>query len=160
MLPITQTYYKPTKKIFLIFFAFPVIGYFIYRANETQPNNYVLLLTSIPFMIGMIAYFLLSKVYVMIDDHGITYKNAFREKFMAWENLSRTYIKIRHTGKTAHRYWMLEGKDGTEFSFSSNMYNRNSMRGIAEAIVNKAPHADIQQRIREMAAGKFKWYVF
>jgi len=158
MLPVSVTYLKPRVKFLLIFLLFPIAMGVIYFSEEGEKQE-VFIAVAIMSAVFLIIYFLLNKSYIMIDDHGITAKNVLREKSIDWKDIRRSYFKIIHTGKSSKRMWYFEG-ERSDLRFSSNLYSRQSLKTIAEALVGKCPGAEIDDKIRNIAEGKFPWYIF
>lgn len=158
MIPIQTTYLKPRTKFLLLFFLVPVAMIVLFASDEIRDKEFLIwaLVISVAFAI---VYFIIGKSYVMIDNHGITIKNIFKEKSLDWKDIQRFYLKIIHTGKSTQRLWYFEA-GGASLNFSTNLYSRKSLQSVAEALVSKCTHAQIEPKIREMAEGKFPWYIF
>ncbi len=159
MIPIQTTYLKPrtwTKYLFLLTPAIMITLYYV----EGSKDDAFLYIGLGSLVIFLIAAWLLSKVYVMIDNDGISYKTAISIKTMEWKDVSRSYFRIRHTGKSSKRLWYFENTTGKSLNFSTGMYSKASLQAIAEALVSKCQNAEIEQKIRDSAEGKFPWYIF
>jgi hypothetical protein len=132
-----------------------------YVAIVTSNNNpgiwiAAILLGAIP----VVAYFVQRKSYVIIDNDGCTYKTLAGAQTILWKNVSRSYLKMKYTGKSSERRLHFEDNKGGGMSFPTGSYNRRSLQTVAEALLTKNPGADIAPRIREMAEGKFPWYIW
>jgi hypothetical protein len=159
MIPLTTEYLKPRTWTKYLFLVTPAIFFTLYYTQEPKEETFLYVaLGSLVFF--FVFAWLISKVHVVIDNDSISYKTAFTTKTMDWRDVTRTYFKIRHTGKSTVRMWCFENTSGKTLSFSTNMYSRASMQTIAEAVVAKCSKADIEDKIRDIATGKFPWYIF
>jgi hypothetical protein len=122
--------------------------------KNMQGAQYILLL---PILFAVFFWFMLNKVEVLITNDGITYKTLFTSKEVLWNDVVRTYVRYQQQGKSGSHYWFFETGDRT-LKFSSGYFSRKSLRIIAEAVVAKCKHADIQDTIHKWAEGQFPWH--
>ena len=157
MFPIETTVLRQrTWPAFLIM----AIGVGILFIPVKQNNNVPVYVSLgiIAFSIGL--YFLISKSQLIVDDAGITKKNVFKTKQVAWETIAKTYLKYEQHGKSRSLYWIFEDQNGKKSKFQVDLLSRKSLRVIAEAITLKCKTANIEQRIYNMAEGEFPWYIW
>lgn len=159
MIPIETKYLKP-RSGFLLIGLLP-LGVLLYVATQTNGDDKQLMLVfSLIALIPLAMFFFHAKSYVVIDNDGITHKTPFRQRTISWNDVTRSYFKIRHTGKSSQRLWYFENVIGKGLSFTTGLYSRRSLQAIAEALLTKRPDAEIEQKIRNIAEGKFPWYIF
>lgn len=111
-------------------------------------------------LLALIFWWIFRKAIIVIDATGLTHKTIFFSKQVIWSNVSKTYIKYHHHGKSGSHYWHFENAAGNPVKFSINLYSRQSLRTLAEAVTMKCKNADIEKRIYNMAEGVFPWYIW
>jgi len=159
MIPIQTTYLKPrtwTKYLFLLTPTTLLVLYFVLDRKD----DVLLYIALGSLSIFVVSAWLLNKVHVMLDNYGITYKSAFFSRNIEWHEVTSSYFRMRHTGKSTKRLWYFENITGKSIHFSTSMFSRASLQTIAECLVGKCPDAAIDQKIRDIAEGKFPWYIF
>jgi hypothetical protein len=157
MFPIETTIIKQRRWPAFLILAVG-IGIFLIPGNQKQ---------NIPVYVGLgftvlsiVVYTLISKTQIIVDDSGITKTTVFKTKEIAWDSISKTYLKSEHHGKSSSLYWYFENKDGNKSKLQVDLLSRKSLRVIAEAITVKCKNADIEKRIYDMAEGQFPWYIW
>ena len=134
------------------------IGIFFIPGNQKQNVPIYVGIGIIAFSVGL--YFLISKSHLIVDNEGITHKTVFKTREIAWASISKTYLKSEQHGKSRTLFWYFENTVGKKTKISTNLFSRNSLRVIAEAVTMKCKTADIEQRIYNMAEGQFPWYIW
>jgi c-di-AMP phosphodiesterase-like protein len=157
MIPIQTTYLRPRSGIILLTLI-PII-ILIAVANTTNNDNNLKVASALMLLIPIGLYIFITNSYVEFDNESITSKNPFRTRNILWKDVTRSYMKVIHTGKSSKRMWYFENYN-KRFRFATNLYSRKALRTIAEALVTKCPGAEIDQRIKDIAEGKFPWYIF
>jgi hypothetical protein len=159
MIPVQATYLRPRSGFILL--ALVPLAILFYVGIVTSRGDWGMWVIAILIGIIPLGIFLFQRnSFVMIDNDGIIYKTPVREKTISWRDVSKSYLKMRYTGKSSQRLWHFENSAGKGLAFPTGSYNRRSLQTIAEAITAKCPQADIAPKIREMAEGKFPWYVW
>ena len=158
MLPIQTTHLRPRKFIFLIPLAF-CIGLFIIVGTQKNLPAEVELIFLIPLAILLLIWIVYRRILLTIDNEGLTYKSIFTTKRFAWNEVQKTYIKYKSHGKSGSHYWFFELTNG-RFKFSTGLYSRRSLQHVAQAVIEKCNNAQAEDRILNMAEGKFPWYMF
>lgn len=157
-LPIEPLILKPRLTMLYIGAGSGLLIFFILRNNmDTGQLDWIIL-----FIAGfcLLLWFLLRKTELRIDNDGLTHKTFFSTRQARWEEVAKTYIKYEHRGKSGRYYWNFIMTGGKDLKFSSSLYSRQSLRQIAEAVTTKCDKAEIQDRIYQMAQGRFPWYMF
>jgi c-di-AMP phosphodiesterase-like protein len=157
MIPVQTTFLRPRSGIILLVLI-PVL-IMVVVANTVNNDSTLKIASVLMLVIPVAIYIFVTNSYVEFDNDGITYRNPFKTRTILWKNITRSYMKVIHTGKSSKRMWYLEN-DKEQFRFATNLYSRTALRSIAEALLQKAPQAEIEQKIRDMAEGKFPWYIF
>lgn len=157
MIPVQTTYLRPRSGIILL--ALIPVLIIIVVANTTNNDNNLKIVSALMLLIPLAIYIFIVNSYIEFDNDAITHKNPFRSKSILWKEVTRSYFRVIHTGKSSKRMWYFEN-DIKTFRFATNLYSRKALRSIAEALITKCPEAHIDQKIRNMAEGKFPWYIF
>jgi hypothetical protein len=157
MIPVQTTYLRPRSGIILLMLIPILIAIGI--ANTTSGDSTLKWVSGLMLLIPIGMYIFITNSYIELDNEGITNKNPFKTKNILWSEVTGSYFKIVHTGKSSKRMWYFEGT-GKRFRFSTNLYSRKALRSIAEALITKCPDAHIEQKIVNIAEGKFPWYIF
>lgn len=157
MLPIETTELRSRPWPAYLLFVVGVTLFFLPHRN----NEYIAQYFGDGFIaFAILMWWLIAKAKFIIDDYGITYKTIFSTKQIFWNTISKTYIKYHQHEKSGSFDWYFENLDGRVEKFSINLLSRKNIRFIAEAVVTKCRNTDIEQRIYNMAEGKFPWYIF
>lgn len=158
MIPIETKYLKP-RSYFILLALLPVAVYFYIALAVSGRETHVWIVGILISLVPLGLFFYHLKSYVLLDNDGITTKTPFRESMIRWNDISRSYMETRFTGRSSKRYWYFEQEKGKRVSFATGMYSRRSLRDIAEALVTRCPKADIEPRIINISQGKFPWYI-
>jgi hypothetical protein len=156
--PVLTTSLKPRKwPTYIPLFVSAFVLMMGYKTGKLQEMQWIALA-----LIGVwaILSFLFNKLEIIIDDYSLRYKTIFREKVVKWTDVTATYLKYQHEGKSGSYYWFFEQTAAKTVKFSISFYSRKSLQILSESVVTKCSNARIEDRIRNMAAGKFPWFVF
>jgi hypothetical protein len=105
-------------------------------------------------------YLMLSKVYIVLANDGITFKLAHRkEQIISWQQITSTKLQWDFTIHSAEPSWVIF-YDDTQINFQPSYYKRKDLRPIAEALILKCPALITDKRIKKIAEGKFPWFLF
>lgn len=158
MLPIQTTHLRPRTFVFIIPLVFCIALLVILGTQKNLPPQvqYIFL---IPFAILALIWLGYRKILVTLDNEGLTYKGMFSTKQVLWIQVQKTYIKYQSHGKSGNHYWFFELPD-KRVKISTGLYSRKSLQIISEAVVEKCKKAEIEDRIFQMAKGRFAWYIF
>jgi hypothetical protein len=157
VIPVQTTYLRPRSGIILLMLIPILIAIVI--ANTTNGDSTLKWVSGLMLLIPIGMYIFITNSYIELDNEGLTHKNPFKIKSIPWSEVTVSYFKIVHTGKSSKRMWYFEGT-AKRFRFSTNLYSRKALKTIAEALVTKCPDARIEQKIVSIAEGKFPWYIF
>jgi c-di-AMP phosphodiesterase-like protein len=157
VIPVQTTYLRPRSGIVLLALI-PVIAFIVF-ANTTENDNSLKIISALALIIPVAIYIFITNSYLELDNEGITQKNPFRTKSILWKEVTRSYFRVIHTGKSSKRMWYFENP-AKSFRFTTNLYSRKALRSVAEALVTKCPEARIEQKVINIAEGKFPWYIF
>ncbi|MGV3529497.1 MAG: hypothetical protein ACO1OO_11425 [Flavisolibacter sp.] len=133
-------------------------GFVIY-IDQKEPENLSWVAYAMIAM-AVVVWIILLKIQITIDDISLTHQNLFRTRQINWNDVTATYIKYHSHGQSGSYYWFFENVQGQKIRFSISLYGRTALRQLAEAVVNKCGHAEIDTRITNMATGDFPWYIF
>ena len=102
----------------------------------------------------------LQKVSLEINDEGLRYASIFKKEAIRWKDVSTSYIKYRHHGKSGSHYWYFETWEGKKIRFRASLFSRDNLQALANALLQKSSTAMIDDKILRMAEGTFPWYIF
>lgn len=159
MIYIPTTYIKPRSWYKYLFLLGPVIFCIVYLADDHK-DPVLLYVGGGVLALWLCFWWLMSKMLITVDNDGLTYKTAFKERSISWKDITRSYLKVVNTGKSNQRYWYFDHTAGKPLYFSTDSFSRESIKTIAGALVDKCPAAEIEEKIRGFANGKFPWYMF
>jgi hypothetical protein len=157
MIPVQTTYLRPRSGI--VHLALIPVLIFVVIANTTSADAMLKLMSAIMLLVPIGMYVFITNSYVELNNESITAKNPFKTRTIEWKDVARSYFKVIHTGKSSKRMWYFENFEKS-IRFATNLYSRRSLQTIAEALVMKCPHAEIDEKIKRIAEGKFPWYIF
>ncbi len=158
MLPDSTISLHPRKWPALIPFGFAVLIFgFLHPPIKDQNLTYICLSL---VALSLFLWWVLSKAYIKADPSGLVIGNVFRQREMAWTSVSESYILYRHHGKSGSYYWFFLSKDGKKIRFSVRLYSRPNLQMLAEMLLTQSKDAMIEDRVRNMAEGRFPWYIF
>jgi hypothetical protein len=157
MIPVQTNYLRPRSGIILI--ALIPVLILVVIANTTDNTVSLKIASAVMLLIPIGMYIFITNSYIEVTNDGITAKNPFKTRSIEWKNITRSYFKMVHTGKSSKRMWYFENFE-KRIRFATNLYSRKALRTIAEALVTKCPNAEIDQKIKNIAEGKFPWYIF
>ena len=123
-----------------------------------EPSSLILLVSLALF--GLL-FFMLSKNKLVIDNDEITQHLFFgKQKVIKWKTLQSSVLNWHYHGHGADLSWSFTDEEGKTINIQTTAYSRNKLKAIAEALIAKAPQAVTDKRLKEIAAGKFPWYIF
>lgn len=126
-----------------------------------QKNDYTIPVVCGLLVLGSIfVYILLSYSRVEISETGVAYINLFRKKEFSWSDITKTYLKFRHYGKSGRYYWYFEDPDGKKLRFPISLYSRKNLQILAQVVAQQRKLAISDDRILSMSEGRFPWYIF
>ncbi|MFL5742523.1 MAG: hypothetical protein ACJ75B_20030 [Flavisolibacter sp.] len=111
-------------------------------------------------LLSLFMYFFLSGSSITMTEAGFVQKNLFRSTEVFWRDVSKTYIKYRHHGKSGSYFWYFEDRNENKKRFSIKLYSRSSLQTFARVVASKCKMAITDERIINMAEGNFPWYIF
>ncbi|HWJ91662.1 MAG TPA: hypothetical protein VNR87_11160 [Flavisolibacter sp.] len=132
--------------------------FFIFNSN--QRDNSIFFFTMLMLIISLISYFVLSRVSITLTPQGFVHRNIFRTKEVFWSNVSRTFIRYRHHGKSGSYYWYFQDPNENSTRFSVRSFSRTNLQRLAGTVIQRCRAAVDDERIAKMAEGKFPWYFF
>jgi hypothetical protein len=108
----------------------------------------------------IVVFYFLGKTRIIIDNERLKFQYFFKKQaVIAWEDMLSTKLGWHYHGHGATIEWEFISRSGKK-TFYPFFYSRKSLQLIAEALMEKCPDAVTDKRIRNMAAGKFPWYLF
>jgi hypothetical protein len=138
--------------------AIMALVFFVLNSNHEDNNIFFFML--ILLVMSVISYFILSRVSITITPQGFVHKNIFRTREVFWTNVSRTFIRYRHHGKSGSYYWYFQDPNENSTRFSVRSFSRANLRQLAGIVIQRCRSAVDDERIPKMAEGKFPWYFF
>lgn len=144
-----------------LYFTAAIFIFLLVYLNDTGKIKDI---DSLPVLIGLtvliLIYFLLSKNKLLIDNDGITQRSFFgRLKELKWNEIISSSINWSFHGHTADLSWEFIDFSGNLISIQTSYYSRNKLKLIAIVLLEKSQQALADERIKNIAAGKFPWYI-
>lgn len=145
-----------------LYFIAAVFILFIYIVNQSaNQTELTTLLAAGGLLLFLLIYYMLSKNKLIIDDEGITQQLFFgKEKRLIWHDIKASNLSWHFHGHGGSLEWSVIPYSGKHISWQTSFYSRSQLQLIAEAIVTKCEMAVIDERIKNVAMGKFPWYIF
>jgi len=117
------------------------------------------------FIVGSIIfvnlfYFVVSRLKIILDDEGFEIHYLIRKDRIRWDSIIKSKISFEVEGHSGDVKWIFQTKEEKTYSFSPSFYSRTNIQKIAEILVEKSLQADISNKVKQMAKGKFPWYIF
>lgn len=109
--------------------------------------------------VSILVYFIIRKIEITIDSEGLTYKNLFSTKRVAWSEVLKSYVKFYHRGKASAYFWHFLTIDQRTVKFSVRFFRRKTLRVLAQEVIANARGAEIDPQISNMAEGVFPWRI-
>ena len=160
MLPVIRQEFTPRKWLLYFVGLVYILLLFIFANTRklTEPD-------SLPLLIGLgiflVVYYMLSKNKLIIDNDELTQQLFFgKQKVLKWREIRSSHLNWHYHGHGADLTWEFIDLTGKKISIQTSSYSRKKIRIIAGILVEKCPQADLDERIRRIASGKFPWYIF
>ena len=159
MLPIQRQEFR-IKKWPLYFVVAIYIG-LLFILNDTgklQDDKSIIILGGLSVFIFI--YFMLSKNKLVIDNDEITQQLFFgKQKVLKWKEMKSSHLNWHFSGHSADISWSFIDYSGKAINIQASFYSRKKIKFIAEALIDKCPQAVIDKRLKNIANGKFPWYI-
>ena len=105
-------------------------------------------------------YFMLIKNRLIIDNDEITLQLFFgKQKIIKWKEIKASHLNWHFNGHSADLSWSFIDFSGKSINIQTSSYSRNTIKQIAEILIEKCPQALIDSRLKDIAAEKFPWYI-
>lgn len=148
------------KKAPLLIFLVPLL-FLTALQVYLQYTTILLLIGSFFLLLGVLFYYLLGKRKIIIDSNGITNQLLFdKEQHIPWQEISNSAVDWHNYIIYSSTEWEFNNKSGTALSITLYNYSGKDLQLIAEMLLSKCPNAKVDQKIRDLADGKFPWYIF
>ncbi len=160
-IPIGENVFRPRKSLSIFIASTLLFLSVLFKLNLEKEWLTLLLTTSIIFFcIGLFEFVVNSKIRLMINDEGITYKTILIRRFANWSEIESISHHFVWQGKSMHLEFAVKTSNPKKsFQFITHYYSRNSLQQICSLLHNKIPNK-VNDKIQQMSEGKFSWYVF
>jgi hypothetical protein len=158
LLPVQTQTFRARK--FILIIPLPLIVGLLLMPRTAENKNYLTIFLIASLALLFFIWTTLKKLKIEIDNVGFRFQSLFHSKEFVWKEVVKIYIKFHHHGKSGSHYWYFEKVDGSRIRFRIILFSRKNLQSIAEAATMKCSLAEIQDKIRNMAEGRFPWYVF
>lgn len=119
-----------------------------------------LLVISAALAFLLLIYFMALKNKLIIDNDEITQQLFFgKPKVLKWKEIKSSHLNWHFNGHTADLSWSFIDFSGKAINIQTSSYSRKKIKIIAEVLIEKSPQAIIDNRLRNIVAGKFPWYI-
>jgi hypothetical protein len=132
-----------------------LIAYFI-DPSDTVVGWFLLFV----LFLCLLFYIVNSKFHLYIDDEVLIYRTALFKKELRWRDIIRSDIGWAIEGMhTASINWHFIATNKT-LEIRLGFFSRNDMQLMAQQLIEKAPQAQLSQKVYQFANGQFPWYLF
>lgn len=140
--------------------ALVLVGPFLLLFIHDPQDKRIHFLLILPILI-CVALFIIEQYHkIYIDDQILQVQTILNKKAIRWKSITRSYISWHIDIHTAAPLWHFESTEHNNFFITFGYFSRNDMQIIAQQLIDKAPKARIDDKVINMAHGKFPWYVF
>src|SRR5689334_1774871 len=98
-------------------------------------------------LLSLLMYLFISGTSISFTERGFIHKNFFRTTEVFWNDVSKTYIKYRHHGKSGSYYWYFEDRNENRKRFSIKLFSRSSLQSFARVVSTNCRMAITDERI-------------
>jgi hypothetical protein len=109
--------------------------------------------------VSFLIWLVFSRTMIILDQDGLKYRNILGSKEVSWNSITNTYIKYHHRGKASRYFWHFDTAGEGHQKFSIRFFSRKDLKLIAENIIDHCRGAVIEDRIHDMAQGRFPWRI-
>ena len=152
MLPIQPYTFRPPRWIFLSFIVMCVVyGGFLVEAKEIKRKEYAAVFSAV--FLCCYSVLTIKRVMIHIDNDGILHRKIFSETFISWKEITAADIIIESHGHGISPWWNFERANKKPYKIDVP-YGRKKYNILAEALVMRAPHAQLSNKIIKLSEGK------
>ena len=114
------------------------------------------------FLVSLAVFFVyLPKLTRMeIYNEGFTKKELFKDREFLWEEVLKVDLDWHFHMHGVNLFMKFKFKNSKEYLFPLTFHSRKNIRILCEAIVSACPDEGVSEKIKNMADGKFPWYIF
>jgi hypothetical protein len=107
-----------------------------------------------------IAWLVLSKMWIEWDTRELRLHHILRTERLPWQDLVRSSTQWLPQGPDSISFnWYFELADGRTRFIQPGYYSRTDKQLLARTLIQQAPQAQIGNRVRAFAEGRFPWYL-
>ena len=144
--------------LYFIVAVYILLLLFLSDSGKLQDEKLLVIFGGLAFL--LLLYFLLTKNKFIIDNDEITQQLFFgKPKVLQWKEIKSSHLNWHFNGHTADLSWSFIEFSGKAINIQTTSYSRKKIKLIAEALIDKSPQAIIDNRLRNIVAGKFPWYI-
>ena len=151
-----------TIKKWPLYFVVTIYIGLLFILNDTgklQDEKSIIIFSALP--VFLFIYFMLLKNKLVIDNDEITQQLFFgKHKVLKWKEIKSSHLNWHYHGHSADLSWSFIDFSGKVINIQTSSYSRKKIKFIAEVLIEKSPQAVIDSRLKNIAAGKFPWYIF
>ncbi len=160
MLPIQRQEFTIRKwPLYFVVAVYILLLFILNNTGKLDEEKFLVISAGLAFL--LLLYFLLTKNKLIIDNDEITQQLFFgKPKVLKWKEIKFSYLNWHFDGHTADLSWSFIDFSGKAINIQTSSYSRKKIKLIAEAVIEKCPQAFIDNRLKNITAGKFPWYIF
>lgn len=148
MLYVQTATIQPRKWQALVPLALSII---IFIAAQKSRTVFLYFVGGFTVLISLLLLWFLQKTKIIIDDQGITMHTKISTREFLWKDIISSHVSQHFNGKRRVSYWNFETAENKKLSFATSQYARADLKTIAEAVVAKCKHAQIDGSVVLMA---------
>jgi hypothetical protein len=159
MLPVQYEEITPRKWPILIIFCLCCLPFILAKFSGEHIRGIDWFIAG-SLVLTLLIYYMGMKLKIVLDNDGFEIHNIFRKQRLNWLEIRQSKLSFEIEAHSGDIKWVFRTAEGREYSFSPSYFSRYSIQKIAEALIRKSPSALISDKIRNIAEGKFPWYIF
>lgn len=135
-------------------------GPFLYIKINGDKESIADIFIAIATIVCSAFYFVMSRIQIHIDNDGIVLKTLLSINSMEWKHVKSSKLSFEVHAHSGDIKWIIANENGEGLRISPTYFSRKDNQFIAEALLAKCKCANISDKITNMAAGRFPWYIF
>jgi hypothetical protein len=108
----------------------------------------------------LLLLFMSKFITIYLDDEKMVVSDAWRKRTLYWSDVQASSIEWGIEGHHGGRLtWIFRKSDGSPVDLTLGYYSRADMTLLARFLTDKARGATFSRKVRDMAEGRFPWYL-
>lgn len=153
MLPIQPYTFRPNRWVFLLLIGLSLAcGGFLFEQKEIKRSDYGVVFCAV--LVCTFCVLSLKRVLIQIDNDGILDRKIFSQTYIPWDEIDASDVIIESHVHGISPRWLFETIDKKPYKMDVPYSKKKNVRILAEALVMRAPHAQLSNKIIKLSEGK------